>query len=152
MSFIEVSERCDMSQPPSKEQLYEIYKELREDGIIWTDAKASNVGKLLKPNKKYSKKIGEKDDKGNIIWGSQKYAGTGAGFETQTENQDVLNAGEYVIVDLDFIWEEDYKKIIWPTGGTLSLVFENRYKREKANENAERGKEDNCENLEKDEI
>ena len=38
---------------------------------------------------------------------------------------------------------------MWPTGGTLSLEFENRYKREKANENAERVIEDNCENVEK---
>ena len=137
-----------MSQPPTKKQLYEIYKELRDDGIIWTDAKASNVGKLTKPNKRYSKKIGEIDDKGIITWGSQKYAGTGAGFETQDENQEILNAGEYVIIDLDYIWEENYENIIWPSGGSLSFEFEKMYKKEKANESAEKEIEDSSKDIE----
>lgn len=47
---IEITEAVDTSTKVTEEELYQIYKELREEGIIWTDAKASNVGRLLKPN------------------------------------------------------------------------------------------------------
>lgn len=138
-----------MSEPPSKEELYEIYKELRDDGIIWTDAKAKNVGKLMKPNIKYSPKIGEIDDNGNITWGSQKYAGKAAGFDSQPENQEVLMAGEYVILDLDFVWEEGDKSIIWPSGGSYSFEFEKRYQEEKVKANTKDTIKQNDEEAEK---
>lgn len=32
------------------EKLYQIYKELRDSGIVWIDAKWENVGKLLDDN------------------------------------------------------------------------------------------------------
>lgn len=47
---IEITEAVDTSTIVTEEELYEIYRELREKGMIWTDAKSSNVGRLLKPN------------------------------------------------------------------------------------------------------
>ena len=120
-----------MSKQPTKEELYEIYKELRDDGFIWTDAKASNIGRLRRPNKRYSNNIGEIDENGEVTWGIQKYAGIGAGFEEENDKQGILEAGEFVIIDLDYIWKEDSDEIRWPIGGSLSREFEERYCREK---------------------
>lgn len=47
---VEITEAVDTNTNVTEEELYAIYKELREEGIIWTDAKSSNVGRLLKPN------------------------------------------------------------------------------------------------------
>lgn len=47
---LEITEAVDTSAKVTEKELYKIYKELREEGIIWTDAKASNVGRLLKSN------------------------------------------------------------------------------------------------------
>ena len=34
----------------SSEELYQIYKELRDSGIIWTDIREANIGRLLRKN------------------------------------------------------------------------------------------------------
>lgn len=39
-----------LSDEEIKEKLYLIWKDLRREDIIWTDIKAENVGRLLKPN------------------------------------------------------------------------------------------------------
>ena len=120
-----------MRKPPTKEEVYEIYKELRDDGFIWTDAKASNIGRLRRPNKRYSNYIGEINEDGEATWGNQEYAGTGAGFEKQNDNKGILGEGEFVIIDLDYIWKEDSEEIRWPVGGSFSREFEKRYQEEK---------------------
>lgn len=127
-----------MRKPPTKEEVYEIYKELRDDGFIWTDAKASNIGRLRRQNKRYSNYIGEINEQGEVSWGSQEYAGTGAGIEKQNDKQDVLGAGEFVIIDLDYIWKEDSDEIRWPIGGSFSREFERRYQEEKSRKNKEK--------------
>ena len=43
--------------------LYELYKELRDEGLIWTDCNKENVGILLKDNKVYYKDIDFVDKK-----------------------------------------------------------------------------------------
>ena len=52
-----VSEKCDMSGQPTIEQLYQVYKDIRDCGMIWTDARFSNVGKLIEDNTIHYKKI-----------------------------------------------------------------------------------------------
>lgn len=47
---IVISEICDISLPASINELYEIYKDIRKDGMIWTDVKQENVGRLIKDN------------------------------------------------------------------------------------------------------
>lgn len=133
-----MSESCDMSRPPTKEEVYEIYKELREDGLVWTDAKASNIGRLRRPNKRYSNHIGEINESGEIIWGNQDYAGSGVGIETSSSKQDILETDEFVIIDLDYIWEENSEEIRWPVGGSLSREFEKRYCEEKESKDKEK--------------
>ncbi len=125
-SYIEITELCDMTKPASGEDVYKVYKELRDQGIIWGDAKPNNLGRLIKPNKRYLDSIGEIDDNGNTVWGSQSHAGKEAGFEEENDKQDVLGPGEYVIIDLDFLFREDDKNI-----RNYSSSYELRYQMEK---------------------
>ncbi|MBR4110766.1 MAG: hypothetical protein IKK43_03660 [Clostridia bacterium] len=113
---IEILEKCDVSTPPAEEELYMIYKELREEGMIWTDAKKSNVGRLLKSNRVHFKGI-EKVHHDNV------------GFDEDKQVEE-LGPGELVILDLDFIFKEGSSRIQWPRGGTLSRQFEKRYQGE----------------------
>ena len=59
MSSISIAELCDISQEVSKEELYQVYKDVRKDGMIWSDAKPENVGRLLRDNKVYFDGIDE---------------------------------------------------------------------------------------------
>ena len=49
MINIEITEAVD-TEGITDEDVYKIYKELREEGIIWTDAKKENLGKLRYDN------------------------------------------------------------------------------------------------------
>lgn len=49
-TMIDVSERVDTESEISEEELYLVYKELRDSNILWTDVKKENVGRLIKPN------------------------------------------------------------------------------------------------------
>lgn len=48
--FVEVTERVDTSKKASKEELYQLFKKLRNLNLIWTDIKESNIGRLKKEN------------------------------------------------------------------------------------------------------
>lgn len=50
-AHLEIVEAVDVHSTITAEELYEVYRELREDGMIWTDAKSANVGRLLRDNK-----------------------------------------------------------------------------------------------------
>lgn len=65
----------------------------------------------------------------HILSGINHVHAPNIGFpEEQTE---VLGPGELVIIDLDFIYAEGDKNIIWPDGATISRKFERKYKFEK---------------------
>ena len=76
------------------EKLYQIYKELREDGIIWTDARFANVGILKRPN--IPTLNGEEID----------VDPQAIGMLGKTKGK-VLEAGEWVIIDTDFLYREN---------------------------------------------
>ena len=106
---IEVSEKVDTKVNLTDEQLYQFYKKLRMDGIIWTDVKNDNIGRLLKDNIVHYDNV-SLDNNGKGIEGSIKK---------------VLKAGEYVIIDNDGIYAEDDKNIKW--GNMKSIMFDTRY-------------------------
>lgn len=112
---IEIFEKCDMSIPATDEEIYMIYKELREEGLIWTDAKKSNLGRLTKENTVHFKGVKEVHH-GNV------------GFEEE-KAVERLNAGELVILDLDYVYDARNPNIVWPRN-TLSKILEKRYKNE----------------------
>lgn len=120
-STIDVSERVDMESDITEEELYTVYKELRDDNILWTDIKKENVGRLLRPNRMhFSKNLS--DDK------------RVKGFTTELDSDaDCLEVGEVVIVDKDHIYDLNTRNIedIDIPLNSLAVSFEERYEREK---------------------
>lgn len=99
--FIEVYERT----LPFKENdvsCYDVFKEMLDDGILWSDPKDDNLGILKKSNSAFREKIEDCDkpffidDEVVNIFGDRK--------------KEVLGKGEVVVIDLDFVY--DVKKDI----------------------------------------
>ena len=98
------------------EFVYQIYKELRDAGIIWTDPKWENVGKLVRPNMQ-------------TLNNEEMYVSPASvGFDKQ--NEDSLPIGEYVIIDIDFIFNVGDEEIYY--GISEYHKYERRYKKERA--------------------
>lgn len=107
---IEVSDRVDTDISLSEDELYVIYKDMRDRGIVCGDFKYDNIGKLLKPNIPRNKQS-------NGMIG---------------EVSEILNPGDYVIIDTDFIYREDDPNL--NLSSNLSSKFESRYKKEQKKE------------------
>lgn len=107
------------------EELYKIYAEMRGRGHRWTDVRKDNVGRLLKPNER------KFDINGNEIVPED----SAIGF-TNRDDDDVLPAGELVIIDTDYIYEENSRY-----SGSIASAhgrFEERYLKECAERDAKR--------------
>ena len=134
-AYVEIQELVDPPGEVSDDELYEIYKELREDGIIWTDVKIPNIGRL-KSNNIPTLNGREMDVAPNSV-----------GF-VNGKNKDNLAAGDLVVIDLDFIYREDDPNKEWIGH---SEMFEKRYQQEKAEEVTKEYKEKQQENSNKSE-
>lgn len=145
--YIEIQNEVDnkwyenMTVGEIEEELYTIYKEMREDGIAWTDIKKENVGRLIRPNKTnyYTETLeGDVKDKKTLktVERELQVNDDSVGiFERKTE--ECLQPGELVILDTDYIFkeedidiEEDMKMRIRPK----YMRFEQRYIKEKEEE------------------
>ena len=105
-AVIEISDRVDTKVKLSNEELYTIYKELRDRGIVYGDMREGNIGRLISDNP-------PRNDVKNGMIG---------------EISDSLEIGDYVILDTDFIYTENDPKI--RIISDLSKEFETRYKNE----------------------
>lgn len=115
--FAEVTERVDTSTKPSKEELYQLFKNLRNLGLKWTDIKEANVGRL---NKK------------NIIHWRDNLNPTEEVLELGTKRgTTILEEGDWVILDADFIYDENDPNINYTNNKPLYDEFEKRYQSEK---------------------
>lgn len=101
------------------EKLYALYKELRDEGVVWGDVKWENVGKLK--------------DKNIPVLNGEEYssAPNAIGFETKNEGAP-LEMGELVVIDTDYMFREGSKNIEFIRD---SYKYENRYIREKIQAN-----------------
>ena len=121
-SCIEVSNYVDRINIPrtkdGREMLYKIYKELREDGINYTDIDFRNLGILRSENKPT---LDNEDFEVNP---------EAVGFDKKID--EILNKGEIVILDTDYIFSDETpgNKIYF--GSDLSIEFEKRYIKERA--------------------
>lgn len=114
--FAEVTERVDTSTKPSKEELYQLFKNVRELGLKWTDIKESNVGRLLKKN---------------IIHWNENLSPTDEVLRLQDKRgTKILDKGELVIIDADFIYDENDPNINYTNNKPLYDEFEKRYQKE----------------------
>ncbi|MBR1413307.1 MAG: hypothetical protein IJ574_01385 [Bacilli bacterium] len=116
--FIEVCERVDTNTKIDENDLYEIYKKVRDIGLIWTDVLLDNVGILLKDNKRYWRKNLPVSD-GSL--GLQPYIGG-----------EQLKKGDIVIIDADFIYDENDPEVEYDLcHHELCHRFENQYQKSK---------------------
>ena len=114
----EITEYVDTTSI-SYENTYQMYKKLREAGFVWTDPKEDNIGRLLKDNKVYYEGFGKVDKN------STGYI---------DDNEEVLKAGELVVIDNDYIFEEEdffNNKYLYDTPSEYFYDFEQRYQLEK---------------------
>lgn len=117
--YIEVNEKVDTKASFSEEELYQLYKKLREINLIWTDVATRNVGKLLKDNTVHWCKVLPLTEE---RLGLQPYRG----------KKEVLKKGELIILDNDCIFDEnDEQEKIVKYNNPLQKEFEHRYQQEK---------------------
>ena len=111
---IEVTEVVDTNNV-NTENLYQVYKKLREEGYVWVDCRLDNIGRLLKYNKIYFDK-------------------------KENEEPEYLEKGDIVILDNDFIYTEEefrnldkfnHEKLNNKYNYDLIKNFESRYQQEK---------------------
>lgn len=94
-----------MTPEEIEEELYKIYADMREDGIVWFDISEQNVGRLLRtnnPNFHYTDVDGTKKD----IRPDVKATGMG-----EKNSKRTLEKGECVVIDTDYIAPYDKKKM-----------------------------------------
>lgn len=119
MACVEISEEVDTNiEQKDPEELYKLWKELRDEGVIWTDVTWENVGRLKKKNIP-------------SLNGEEMYVEPeAAGFKNKYKGKP-LEKGELVILDTDFIFEENSPYLRWFNFG-YAKSFEDRYKKENA--------------------
>lgn len=89
--YIEISEYLEPDESITDEDVYSIYKELRDDGIVWTDPQKANLGRLKKEN--------------IIHYNDPLYVeDSSLGFNTPRPKETPLQKGEIVIIDTDFLY------------------------------------------------
>ena len=107
------NEECD------DEKFYELYKELRKAGIVFSDFRASNIGVLLADNSPIHLLNGEKI---NVVPQS-------VGFTNEIKGKK-RKPGDLVILDTDFLYKESDNNITWQQNG-YSKKFERRWQMER---------------------
>lgn len=135
----------NMTEEQIQEELYKIYKEMRSQGVLWTDIKKENIGRLLKPNRtNYKTKSlqGDLQDKDSlkVVEEELEVSDNSTGIINRISELS-LNVGELVILDTDMIFrledidiEEDMKSHHQPK----YIRYEQRYLYELAQAKGER--------------
>ena len=126
-----------MTEKEIDEELYKIYKEMREDRIIWTDVKRKNVGRLIKPNRtNYYTDILEGDINAEnsleVVQKELEVSNNSVGIINRKQ-EDCLKSGELVILDTDMIFKvEDinFDKEMKTNCPPPFIKFEQRYRYE----------------------
>lgn len=136
-NFIEVQNAVDgewykdMDWEDVKEILYDVYCDMRKSGIIWYDVKPENVGRLRKPNKVNFKYFDPYKNEEVDIFPTEE----ATGLQGELSEKEILKAGDYVVLDTDFIERYDNNAIDLDEAdisrSSLQIEFEERYQKEK---------------------
>ncbi len=114
--FFEVIEKVDTNiNDITKEEIYKLYKNIREIGLIWTDVKIDNVGRLIKDNK--------------IYWYENITPSDETLEFTKTIGNHQLKKGELIVLDGDYIYNENDHNINSKMSN-LQTEFEKTYQKE----------------------
>lgn len=132
--YIEISEYIKQNDIDLEEdEIYQVYKELRNDGIIWADVRKANLGRLEKDNIAYfNTELNVKNES--------------VGYIPKTIKKDKpLQEGDLVIIDTDLLFgEEEFSEELLENMG-INLYyyqkFEGRYQKEKRKEKLQNRKE-----------
>ena len=125
--FIEISERVQgigFEETAYEDEVYKIFKELMDEGIVWMDPAPRNIGILLKDNEAFldGEAIDVDSNASNIIPKGKK---------------DVLKKDDFIILDTDYIYslddlpQESRDKSRWTAS---AQYYMNKYEEEKRNE------------------
>ena len=114
--FVEVTERVDTSKKSNKEELYQLFKKLRNLNLVWTDIKEDNVGRLKKEN--------------IIHWRQNLNPTDGVLGLDVKRGETILKEGDLVILDADFIYDENDPNINYINNKDIYDEFEKRYQKE----------------------
>lgn len=114
--FVEVTERVDTNNKVSKEELYQLFKNLRNLNLVWTDIKEGNVGRLKKEN--------------IIHWRQNLNPTDGVLGLDVKRGETILKEGDLVILDADFIYDENDPNINYINNKDIYDEFEKRYQKE----------------------
>ena len=110
--FVEVTEKVDRKSRITQEELYDLYKKIRNLGLYWHDVAFGNVGRLLKDNViHWRQDLPITDER----LGLKRYIGS-----------ETLKKGEVVILDNDFITDNPS----YGTNNPLKAKFEKMYQEE----------------------
>lgn len=90
LGCVEITEKAS-TKNITKNDIYVVYKELRDKGYIWADCRKDNVGRLLKDNKIYFNDLNP----------------TLSAINYNTNNEEELSHGELVIIDNDYIYSNE---------------------------------------------
>ena len=115
--FVEVNEKVDSNDKVSDEELYQLYKKLRDINLFWLDVAKRNVGRLIKDNQ--------------ASWRFPlPLTDEVLGLETFRGNE-TLKKGDIVILDNDVIYDGE-KILKYQFSSThLQKEFQKRYLLEK---------------------
>ncbi len=100
----------------TKEDVYTVYKKVRDLGLVWTDPSVNNIGRLLEDNITNFKNFGPVPYE-NL------------GYIDSLGNDIILKKGDLVILDTDYIFKEDEPNIFY--GQSNALEMEKRYQEER---------------------
>lgn len=114
--FVEVSERVDIKSAIDIEELYQLYKKMRNIGLVWLDAANRNAGRLLKDNKASWRFDLPITDKSLSL--------------DEFRGEDQLKKGDIVILDNDLIYDINDPNIPAEFATTYQVIFERRYQKD----------------------
>ena len=136
---VEVTEKVDTNIHVDENQLYEMYSNLRDMGLIWTDIKSANIGRLLKDNKYY--------------WNSELSDSSKARGLNEKVGEVELKKGDLVLLDADWIFTEGSNIKVPPFSQAEQLYykFKDRYDNEHMKLNEEQETINNIEESEYEE-
>ena len=121
--YIEITEYLKPGKPITEEDVYSVYKSLRDDGILWLDPSPENLARLEKDNIIHFKyKLNVEDE-------SLGYT------PSNSKKGQVLSKGDLVVIDLDFLIEENDKETFDKASKSINTTaykkYERRYQKEK---------------------
>ena len=138
VDFLEVYEQVDVGG--TSEDMYQLYKGLRDQGLIWTDIKHNNFGRLRKPNTVNFE-------------GANSISYRDFGFK-EDRKIPVAQPGDVVLLDLDFVFLEGTEFEVPQDRTAMDNFYEfsARYKKEKEAEQSQTQVQTKKKNYDLDEI